>query len=120
MGNEDARVAVVETLDTKVADFVEASLRRRAIPVWRSNVTLQLIDARLRQRAIRLEVRPCDEAVARQLADDVMSRRARLLSFPPTRRGYEPDLGGDGGGADGFIDVGGCDGGDGGGHGGHH
>ncbi len=110
-------VTLVETLDAKIADAVERVLRAQGIDVHRSRVTLPLPDPRLRQQGIRLEVMPHDEPVARKIADDLMMRRARLLSFPRARRddgaGSPAGEGGfffDGGSFDGGdCDGGGCD-----------
>jgi hypothetical protein len=105
----DARVTLVETLDVNIADAVERAVRARGVNVWRSRIEIPLADPRLRQQATRLEVSPGDEPVARDVADELMMRRARLLSFPRARRG-DGDIESDGGIN---VDVGGTfDGGD--------
>jgi|SRR5688500_5971524 len=106
----DARVTLVETLDINIADAVERGVRARGIHVWRSRVEVPLADPRLRQRATRLEVTPADEPLAREVADELMMRRARLLSFPRARRGGG-DIESDGGinvDAGGSFDGGDC------------
>ena len=109
----EARVTLIETLDVKIADAIERAVCARGVHVWRSRIEVPLADPRLRQQATRLEVSPRDEPAAREVADELMMRRARLLSFPLARRGGGGDIESDGGAS---VDFGGSfDGGDAGG-----
>src|SRR5688500_3260056 len=106
----EARVMLVETLDVNIADAIERAVGARGVHVWRSRIEVPLADPRLRQQATRLEVTPADQADAREVADELMMRRARLLSFPRARRGGG-DIESDGGlnvDAGGSFDGGEC------------
>jgi hypothetical protein len=71
---------VLETLDSQSAGAVERVLRDKAIAARRSRVPMTLTDGRLRQLGTRLEIAASDGDAAKQIADQILMRRARLLS----------------------------------------